>query len=87
MYPIARVHADTPMHVDHTHIDVPAHMHVFSVSMPRREYLHIQLCVLGKSERMILPAKTPTRHINSGCSKLSFLIIAIKLCVVFVHEL
>lgn len=35
---------------------------------------------------MMLPAKTPTHHIISCCSKLSCLITAIKLCVSFVHK-
>lgn len=36
-----------PIHVNvqHVHTVVHAQMHVFSVNMPEREYLHIQVCV------------------------------------------
>lgn len=69
------------------HIDVHAYMRVFSVNMPRRQYLHIQACVGLIHVMMMLPAKTPVRHINSCWSILSCLITAVKLCVLFVPEL
>lgn len=44
------VHPQVCMHIDtcmclYVHSNVHAHMHVFSVNMPERQYLHIQVCV------------------------------------------
>lgn len=65
-------------------------MHACCVNMPRRQYLNILcvcVCVMLIRVMMMLPAKTPTRHINSCCSKLSCLITAIKLSVCCACEL
>lgn len=65
--------------------DAHAYMHVACVNMPGSQHLHTQVSVLIRV-MMMLPAKTPTHHIISCCSKLSCLITAIKLCVLFVHK-
>lgn len=64
-----------------------AYMHVACVNMPGSQHLHTQVSVLIRvMMMMILPAKTPTHHLISCCSKLSCLITAIKICVPFVHK-
>lgn len=63
-------------------------MRVACVNMPGSQHLHTQVSLLIRAMMMMmmLPAKTPTHHLISCCSKLSCLITAIKLCVPFVYK-